>query len=129
MGVGGGSVKPPRFRIRTEFSMELQVVRWDRNEKPTEAALKSRLQAEGLSFYAWSNGPHDVYEAHSHEYNKVIYCVSGSITFGLPKLDRNLTLHPGDRLELPTGTVHNAVVGGEGVVCLEAHVASGLIVR
>ncbi len=79
------------------------------------------MESEGLRFYAWSNGPHDVYEAHSHTYDKVIYCVSGSITFGSPGQDRQVTLHPGDRLDLPAGTVHDAVVGSEGVVCLEAH--------
>lgn len=76
---------------------------------------------EGLSPYAWSNGPHDVYSAHTHGYDKVIYVVSGSITFGLPELDRNVTLNPGDRLDLPKGTVHDAVVGLNGVVCLEGH--------
>jgi len=80
------------------------------------------MQAEGLNPYSWSNGPHDVYAAHIHTYDKVIYCVSGSITFGLPHEDIRLTLHPGDRLELPAGTLHDAVVGDEGVVCLEGHI-------
>jgi hypothetical protein len=47
--------------------------------------------------------------------------VSGSITFGLPELDRKLTLNPGDRLDLPRGAVHDALVGPNGVVCLEGH--------
>jgi quercetin dioxygenase-like cupin family protein len=75
---------------------------------------------EGLSPYSWSNGPFDVYAPHSHTYNKVIYVVQGSITFGLPELDRKLSLNPGDRLDLPAGTVHDATVGAGGVVCLEA---------
>ena len=40
------------------------------------------MTEEGLSPYSWSNGPHDRYAAHSHSYNKVIYVVQGSITFG-----------------------------------------------
>jgi quercetin dioxygenase-like cupin family protein len=83
--------------------------------------MRAMMQAEGLSFYSWSNAPHDVYAAHSHTYDKVIYCVSGSITFGTSGQDRQVTLQSGDRLDLPAGTVHDAVVGGEGVVCLEAH--------
>jgi len=63
----------------------------------------------------------DVYAAHSHSYNKVIYVVQGSITFGLPELGKRLTLKAGDRLDLPSGTVHDAQVGAQGVVCLEAH--------
>ena len=76
---------------------------------------------EGLSPYAWSNGPHDVYAAHTHGYDKVIYVVRGSITFGLPELGQSLTLSAGDRLDLPAGTVHDAAVGERGVVCLEGH--------
>jgi quercetin dioxygenase-like cupin family protein len=83
--------------------------------------LWQTMTDEGLSPYSWSNGPHDMYSAHTHSYNKVIYVVQGSITFGLPELGKQLTLKAGDRLDLPAGTVHGAVVGSQGVVCLEGH--------
>ena len=76
---------------------------------------------EGLSPYSWANAPHDLYAAHSHSYGKVIYVVQGSITFGLPDLGQQITMKPGDRLDLPAGIVHDAHVGAEGVVCLEGH--------
>ena len=79
------------------------------------------MSEEGLSPYLWSNGPQEMYAAHSHSYNKVIYVVQGSITFGLPQLGTQLTMKAGDRLDLPAGIVHNAVVGAQGVLCLEAH--------
>ena len=79
------------------------------------------MSEEGLSPYSWSNGPHDVYAVHSHSYNKVIYVVQGSITFGLPELGKQLMLKAGDRLDLPAGVLHDAVVGAQGVVCLEGH--------
>jgi quercetin dioxygenase-like cupin family protein len=79
------------------------------------------LPAEGLVPYSWGNGPHDTYAAHSHEYDKVIYVVSGSIVFGLPEQGTAFELKAGDRLDLPKGTVHVAQVGREGVTCLEAH--------
>lgn len=94
---------------------------WPAEAAPTEPALRTLMQREGLEPYAWSNGPHEVYAAHSHAYNKVIYCVRGSITFGLPGGQGRYLLRPGDRLDLPAGIVHEAVVGDEGVVCLEAH--------
>lgn len=97
------------------------VTPWRHPEAPTEAALRQLLSAEGLSFYAWGNAPHDTYAAHTHPYDKVIYVVRGSITFGLPQSGQALTLHSGDRLDLPAGTVHDAVVGPQGVLCLEAH--------
>src|SRR5215216_3974948 len=94
---------------------------WADSNPPTQSTLWRLMSDEGLHPYAWSNGPHDVYSAHSHSYNKVIYVVQGSITFGLPELGKQLTLKAGDRLDLPARTVHDAVVGAQGVVCLEAH--------
>ena len=79
------------------------------------------MSRENLRPYSWSNGPGDVYARHSHDYDKVIYVVSGSITFGLPLEKRELMMRPGDRLDLPAGIVHDAHVGPQGVVCLEAH--------
>jgi uncharacterized protein YjlB len=97
------------------------VTPWADTDAPSRSALWQLMTEEGLSPYAWSNGPFDVYSAHSHSYNKVIYVVQGSITFGLPELGKKLTLNAGDRLDLPAGVVHEARVGPEGVVCLEGH--------
>ena len=97
------------------------VTPWADSATPTQAELRRIMTDEGLNPYSWSNGPFDVYSAHSHSYNKVIYVVQGSITFGLPELEKQLTLNAGDRLDLPAGIVHDAHVGAQGVVCLEAH--------
>ena len=99
----------------------IEIIRWPKEKLPDEASLRSILADEDLHPYVWSNGPGDVYGAHSHSYHKVIYVVRGSITFGLPDSGEELTLNRGDRLELPTGITHNAVVGHKGVACLEAH--------
>jgi uncharacterized protein YjlB len=84
-----------------------------------------RLRAEGLDPSPWSNGPGDRYAAHEHGYDKVIVVERGSIAFGLPADGRSVALDAGDRLELPAGTRHDAVVGSTGVTCLEAHLAAG----
>jgi uncharacterized protein YjlB len=97
------------------------VTPWPDSEPPTESALLKLMTDEGLSPYPWSNGRYDVYSAHSHGYNKVIYVVQGSITFGLPELGQEIILKAGDRLDLPAGVVHDAHVGAQGVTCLEAH--------
>ena len=97
------------------------VTTWTDSVPPTQSTLWQIMSDEGLSPYVWSNGPHDMYAAHTHSYNKVICVVQGSITFGLPELEQNITLKAGDRLDLPAGTVHEAIVGAQGVVCLEAH--------
>ena len=89
------------------------------------SALRTRLAAEGLDPGAWSNGPGDRYAAHDHEYDKVIVVATGSIRFGLPGGADAIDLATGDRLELPAGTRHDALVGEGGVTCLEAHAPTG----
>ena len=81
--------------------------------------LMTRLRVEAAGCYSWSNGPGDRYAAHSHGYEKVLYCVDGSITFTLEAEGKRLELKAGDRMVLPTGTSHSAVVGPEGCTCIE----------
>ena len=99
----------------------VKVTKWPHEHPATPRAVEACMKAEGVSYYRWSNGPGDIYSAHDHPYHKVIYVLRGSITFGLPASDEQITLDAGDRLDLPAGITHNAVVGGHGVVCLEGH--------
>jgi quercetin dioxygenase-like cupin family protein len=73
----------------------------------------------------WSNGPGQRYAAHDHGYDKVIVVEAGSIEFGLPANGQTVALATGDRLELPAGTLHDAVVGPAGVRCAETHLDRG----
>jgi hypothetical protein len=85
-----------------------------------EAALLARLAAAGWrGGYGWGNGPGERYAEHSHDYDKALYCVTGSVMFGT--VDGDLPLGPGDRLELDRGTAHSAIVGPDGVRCVEGH--------
>jgi quercetin dioxygenase-like cupin family protein len=79
--------------------------------------LMARLREEADGCYSWSNAAGDVYAEHSHSYEKVLYCVAGSITFTLP--DRKIRLGLGDRMVLSPRTVHGAVVGPDGCTCIE----------
>lgn len=97
------------------------VTPWAGPELPTEAAIRAVLAAQGLSYDEWTNKPLDVYFAHSHAYHKSIYVVAGAITFNLPKNGLSFTLKVGDRLDLPAGAVHEAVISTLGVTCFEVH--------
>jgi quercetin dioxygenase-like cupin family protein len=87
------------------------------------SALRARLSDEGLEPGTWSNGPGDRYASHEHAYDKVIVVAAGSIRFGVAT--GAIDLVQGDRLELLAGTPHDAVVGADGVTCLEAHLPQG----
>jgi uncharacterized protein YjlB len=99
----------------------LRITHWEAANLPTESLLLEIMTQQGLDPISWSNGPHDTYSAHKHNYHKVIYVVRGSITFDLPALKQKIELKAGDRLDLDAGIVHNAQVGAEGVLCLEGH--------
>jgi quercetin dioxygenase-like cupin family protein len=79
--------------------------------------LMARLREEADGCYSWSNGPGDVYGEHSHSYEKILYCLAGSITFTLA--DREIRLDSGDRMVLPPGVRHGAIVGPNGCTCIE----------
>lgn len=81
--------------------------------------LMTRLRGEATGCYSWSSGPGDRYAAHSHSYEKVLYCVDGSITFVLAPDGKRIEMKAGDRIVLPAGTIHSAVVGADGCTCIE----------
>jgi quercetin dioxygenase-like cupin family protein len=83
--------------------------------------MMRKLEQEASGCYSWSNGPGDRYSPHTHGYEKVLYCVEGSITFHLVAENRDLHLQPGDRMVLSPGTLHGATVGSGGCVCIEGH--------
>jgi quercetin dioxygenase-like cupin family protein len=112
-------VKPKGALIMKKEGIEVR--KWPDDSVPDETTIRKILAAEDLKPYRWSNNPEDIYGTHSHTFHKVIYVVRGSITFGLPDSGERILLHSGDRLDLPAGVSHNAVIGSEGVVCLEAH--------
>ena len=89
--------------------------------------LEARLADEGWTASAWQNGPGDRYAAHQHGYDKVLVVAAGGVRFRLPEAGRDIDLAVGDRLDLPAGTAHDAVVGPSGVTCLEAHAPRGTL--
>jgi hypothetical protein len=90
--------------------------------------LALRLREQGLLATGWANGPGERYGAHDHGYDKVVVVERGSIRFGLTATAEAILLEVGDRLDLPAGTLHDALVGSEGVACLEAHLPVGSLV-
>lgn len=86
---------------------------------PGRDELERRLRDAGMEPHGWSNAPGDRYDWHEHAYTKVLYCVSGGITFHTDEGDFDLA--PGDRLDVEPGTRHAATVGRAGVECIEGH--------
>jgi quercetin dioxygenase-like cupin family protein len=94
------------------------LTKWDGGQPPSVSEIEQLFRTEGLSPSRWSNGPGDRYRVHDHSYHKVLYCANGSIEF--ISGSESFELFPGDRLDIPPGTPHSAIVGDRGVTCLEA---------
>jgi hypothetical protein len=90
-------------------------------------SLEARMRSQGLEPAAWSNLAGERYEEHAHAYDKVVVVAEGSITVGLPGHGVSFILLPGERLDLPAGLAHDAVVGPSGVTCLEARIPTGTL--
>lgn len=96
--------------------------------KPVDReSLESRMRDEGLEPVSWSSLANEHFAPHQHDYDKVLVVAEGKVTFDLPGNGVGLVLTPGERLDLPAGTVHDALVGHRGVTCLEAHLPAGTL--
>ncbi|MEX0710095.1 MAG: AraC family ligand binding domain-containing protein [Chloroflexota bacterium] len=94
---------------------------WNRREPPSAASAAQRLRDEGVEPHAWSNGPHDRYGVHTHDYTKLLVCSAGSITFLVGPDATPVELSPGDGFVMPPGIPHAAIVGPAGCTCLEGY--------
>lgn len=92
--------------------------RIEADARPDEEAIRERFEEQGLEPRTWSSGAGHRFAGHAHARHKVLYCIKGSIDFEIG--DGILSLAPGDRLEIPSGTEHAATVGPNGVDCMEA---------
>lgn len=90
---------------------------------PSPSWVITRLRNEADHCYSWSNGPGAQYAVHAHPYRKILYVTAGSIAF-TPQGNQPVTMGPGDRIELPAGTPHGALVGPQGVTCWEGQAKS-----
>jgi quercetin dioxygenase-like cupin family protein len=102
-------------------SQSFTVKRWQWDKTLSEAAIIRHMEMEGLVTQRWKNEPGTRHQAHTYEYEKTILVMRGSIIFRITETGEEVALNPGDRLELPAGIAHEAIVGPMGVVCLEGH--------
>jgi quercetin dioxygenase-like cupin family protein len=85
------------------------------------------MRAQGLDPAVWSNLAGERFDEHANDFDRIVVVVEGSITFGMPGYGVGFMLGPGERVDLPAGVTHDALVGPKGVTCLEAHVPAGTI--
>ena len=86
-----------------------------------EKTMKGLFAAENCPHpRRWTGAPGEVYPVHGHGYHKVLFVMSGSITFE-DEERKTYTLTTGDRLDVEAGTEHSATAGPGGVECMESY--------
>ena len=98
----------------------IELRRCTKNTLPTKLEILAYFSREKLSPHSWSNSPNYEYPIHDHSYTKVIFCLKGEIEFIIHPDKKSYNLNPGDKLVVSTGTIHSAIVGPQGVTCIEA---------
>ncbi len=101
-------------------SDQMQIRRWRGGQHPSLSTITRLMQSEGLRPYLWTNTPNQRQAVRSHGYNKVLYVVDGQLEAIFPDSNQRVKMRSGDRLDVPKGVRHGAIVGSSGVKCLEA---------
>jgi mannose-6-phosphate isomerase-like protein (cupin superfamily) len=79
----------------------------------TEEQIKEQLTSEGFTdVYVWEDGSNVAYPEHTHEKVTTHVIVKGEMT--LVDHEGEKVLKVGDRLDIPSGTVHKATMGPAG---------------
>ena len=100
----------------------VKVTRWYGGQHPTSSVIIRIMQQEGLHPYRWNNSPNTRYAIRSHNYDKVLYVVSGSLELTLPDTNQRTKIGTGDRIDIPAGVRHGKHIGSAGATCIEAAV-------
>lgn len=101
---------------------QIHITRWHGGQHPTNSIITRLMKKEGLRPYKWNNAPNHRYAVRSHNYDKVLYVLSGNIEVTLPDSNRRVIIKKGDRIDIPAGVRHGTHVGKTGVECVEAAV-------
>ena len=102
----------------------VQVKRWSGGQHPTMSNITRIMKAEGLRPYMWTNQANYRYALRSHGYSKVLFVLQGKIEINLPDINQTIRLRAGDRIDIPRGIRHSAIVGSSGAHCIEAALRS-----
>ncbi|HEY5649559.1 MAG TPA: cupin domain-containing protein [Nitrospiria bacterium] len=98
----------------------VQLLRWPHSHRLPESEIVAYFSAHERDCSRWDKEANAEYPAHDHAYQKILFCVEGEMTFTLAETGIEIPLKPGDRLIIPKGVRHSAVVGPDGVSCIEA---------
>jgi len=99
--------------------MQLRKYRWSRDYESAEEELVRQLAVRNVQAERWHIEEHDKLEDRTYAFDSRLWCVEGSIMIHVA--GKNISLQPGDTLDIPADTAHSATAGMTGAVCFQAH--------
>ncbi|XP_005112365.1 uncharacterized protein LOC101863317 [Aplysia californica] len=111
------------FAAVTEIKMseKVNLQKWDESSdgRLTNANMKKKLESMGYRTCRYMFSPGTDFPDHTHNITKMDAITSGRFQMGM--YGQTLVMEPGDILEVPKNTVHNAkVVGSEDVTFFDS---------
>lgn len=82
----------------------------------SEIELLQLVREDGFDPYKITDGPGYVYQPHSHPETKEIVCLKGSMVVEVE--NHKFPFNPGDKIVIPGGVIHSAIVGERGCTYL-----------
>lgn len=100
--------------------LPVAVTRWQGSQHPSLSTIMGIMKNEGLRPYMWSNLPNHRYGIRTHNYDKTLFVIDGTLEIHLPDNNQIVRLRGGDRITIPASVRHLTVVGATGAKCVEA---------
>jgi quercetin dioxygenase-like cupin family protein len=82
------------------------------NMELSERWIKKFEEENFVNVYEWQDAPGTVYEEHAHKGKVSLFITDGSITFNFSGEKKEVKA--GERLNMPVGVLHSAIVGPQG---------------
>ena len=102
--------------------MQLRKYRWSRDYESAEEELVRQLAVRNVQAERWHIEEHAKIQERTYDFDSRLWCVEGSIVIHAD--GKNISLQPGDTLDVPAGTGHSASAGMTGAVCFQAPAAT-----
>jgi len=97
--------------------MQVRKYRWSKHYESAEEELINLLAAKHIDAERWAADEMEIFDPHVHAEDHHIWCAEGSIIFTID--NQRISIQPGDTLDIPANTFHEAVAGISGCVCYE----------
>jgi hypothetical protein len=98
--------------------MELKKYRWSKAYESAEEELVLLLAAKNIQTVHWIAEADEVFADSMYGLERRLWCAEGSIKI-IVAGNKDVSLQPGDALDIPAYTVHGALAGINGAICYE----------